>query len=338
MTDAPGDAAEAGLRYVTDDEPGIRRIRCGQGFTYRYSDGETVPHGPERDRISSLAIPPAWTDVWICEDPQGHLQATGRDDKNRKVYLYHPRWREVREAAKFDLLPAFGEALPGIREAVDAGLRKRTMSRQRVLAITVALLDESLIRVGNAQYARRNATFGLTTLEPDHIEVRGGTIEFAFPAKSGKERVVDIRDQRLARQVARCEETPGHRVFTYVREDGTPEPVNSDDVNEWLREVTGEGFSAKDFRTWGGTVAAATAMYEHIRNNGERLDPDALARLGFDAAAERLGNTRSVAQASYVHPAVPEADRGDLREAFARARSRKWLDREEVAVLRLLES
>jgi DNA topoisomerase-1 len=334
----PADAAEAGgLVYVSDDQPGIRRRRCGRGFTYLTVDAETLPHDQRRAEIEALAIPPAWTDVWICPDPRGHLQATGRDDRGRKQYRYHDRWREVRDATKFDRLDAFGEALAEIRERVDHDLRRRTMSRERVVAIAVALLDETLVRVGNEEYVRENGSYGLTTLRPEHVEASSTKVSLAFPGKGGQEREVSVRDRRLARQVHRCEEIAGQCLFTY-QHNGTPATLESGDVNDYLRQTTGAAFTAKDFRTWGGTVVAATTLHELGPAVGSG-EADANVLVAVDAVAERLGNTRAVARSGYVHPKVPEAYRVEhLDEHFHAARSRRWMARDEVAVLRLLDA
>lgn len=300
-------AMALGLSCVSDDEPGLRRVRRGRGFSYHDPDGSLV-EGAERERLAALAVPPAWTDVWICPDPRGHLLATGRDAAGRKQHLYHPVWRRLREAAKFHRLNDVGGALPAVREAVDAHLRKRTLSREKVLALVVALLDKTLIRVGNARYADENGSYGLTTLEPDHVDVSGSSIQFAFPGKSGKELEVDLRDGRLARQLLRVEDTPGQRLFAYRDPEGDWCEVDSGAVNAYLREVAGTRITAKDFRTWGATTVAA----QHLRELGAAEDPrelDVNVLEAIDAVAARLGNTRAVARASYVHPLVPKAYR-----------------------------
>ncbi len=342
--DDPDAAAEAaGLVYVHDDEPGITRHRCGRGFTYRYPDGTTVPRGSDdRARIEALVLPPAWGEVWICRDADGHLQATGRDDRDRKQYRYHDRWREVRDAAKFHRLADFAGHLPSIREHVDGQLRRRSLGRERVLATVVALLDESLIRIGNVAYADENGSYGLTTLTHDHVELTAGRATFRFTGKGGREHEVEVADRRLARAVARCEELPGQCLFSF-EEDGEVTAIESGDVNRWLREVTGGVFSAKDFRTWGGTIEAATTLDALARaRTDEAADDRLLDReivAAIDAAAERLGNTRAVAREGYVHPRVVEAHRdGTLRRAFHGARARRWLTREENAVLQLLRT
>ncbi|MTV26360.1 DNA topoisomerase IB [Nitriliruptoraceae bacterium ZYF776] len=337
--DHPEEAAEAaGLVHVSDDEPGYRRRRCGRGFTYLDTEGATLPDGPERDRVRALVIPPAWTDVWICRDPDGHLQATGRDERGRKQYRYHDRWREVRDAAKFHRLADFGGHLPTIRRRVDELLRRRCLDRERVLGIVVALLDESLIRIGNDAYLQDNGTYGLTTLTAEQVETVTGRVTFRFVGKGGREHEIDVEDRRLAAAVSRCEELPGQCLFSFTDDDGEVLPLESGHVNTWLRELTGGDFSAKDFRTWGGTVVAATTLAElGPATSAATAKHHELAAL--DAAAERLGNTRAVARSGYVHPAVLAAPGSPaLLEAFRAARPRRFLAREEVAVLRLLEA
>lgn len=305
----PDDHADAaGLVYVSDEEPGLTRLRWGKGFTYRFPDGETVPRDdPARRRTDRLAIPPAWTDVWVCLEPTGHIQATGRDEAGRKQYLYHPRWRGIRDATKFHRLEAFGAALPGLREAVDAHLRTRRFTCQKMLALVVALLDETLIRIGSDQYARTEGAHGLTTLENEHVEIDGSTVRFAFPGKSGKDRELELRHRRLARQLLRCEEIPGQRLFSYQDGEGWRH-VGSGAVNEYLRDVSGDDVTAKDFRTWGGTVIVASTLRTLGPAGGQR-DAEAKVLEAIDTAAERLGNTRAVARSSYVDPRVPKAFR-----------------------------
>lgn len=311
----PDDHAEAvGLVYVSDDEPGITRLPWGAGFTYRFPDGSTVPEGhPDRERARRLAIPPAWTDVWVCLDARGHIQATGRDDAGRKQYLYHPRWREVRDATKFHRMEAFAAALPGIRDRVDRHLRKHGFTREKMHALVVALLDETLIRIGSDHYARTAGTHGLTTLEDEHVAVDGGRVRFCFPGKSGQEREVELRHRRLARQLLRCEEIPGQRLFSYDDGDGWRH-VGSGDVNDYLREVSGVRLTAKDFRTWGGTVVAARTL-RGLGAPESTDDADGNVLRAIDAVAERLGNTRAIARSSYVDPRVPKAYRFGMFDA-----------------------
>jgi DNA topoisomerase-1 len=328
-------AEEAGLRYVTDAEPGIRRRRRGRGFSYHAPDGSLL-NGSTKERIGSLVIPPAWRDVWICRDRNGHLQATGRDDRGRKVYLYHPRWREVRDGHKFAQLADFGRALPDLRRQIDADLGLRGMPLRRVVALVVRLLDDSLVRVGNPEYEADNETYGLTTLRRRHVSVTGSTVAFEFVGKSGVEHDVSVSDRRLAAMVRRCHELDGKRLFSYV-EDGCVCDVTSSDVNEYLQQAVGPGTSAKDFRTWGAS-ALATGTLAELGPPADDKQADADALVAFDRAASALGNTRAVVRSAYVHPTVPESHRdGSLAEVWRRARGGERMDRAERTLLRLIE-
>ena len=282
-------AVEAGLRYVSDEQPGIRRRKRGNGFSYEKSDGTPITDPKERERIAAIAIPPAWTDVWICPKPNGHILATGRDAKDRKQYRYHPTWREVRDSDKFDNLARFGEVLPSLRRQVDADLRGPGLSRDKVLAVVVKLLDETLIRVGNEAYATDNDSFGLTTLKGKHVEVDGPTIEFEFGAKSGLQHASHLDDRQLARIVRACHELGGQDLFTY-EDDGRPVDVTSSDVNAYLRELGGGDITAKDFRTWGGT-AVATAALSLGEPPATKSHADKAVLAAYDVAATVLGNT-----------------------------------------------
>ena len=341
-TDPQQAAACAGLAYVSDEEPGIRRRRAGKGFSYKWPDGTTVTEEETLARIRKLAIPPAYTGVWICPDPDGHLQATGRDAKGRKQYRYHPRWTELREGTKFGRMLEFCRALPAIRARVDEDLSQRGLTREKVLATVVRLLETTLIRIGNETYARENQSYGLTTLRDGHAEVEGSQIRFAFKGKSGKEWEVELKDRRLARVVRACRDVPGDELFQYIGEDGQRHAITSGDVNDYLRAVTGEDFTAKDFRTWAGTVLAALALKEF-----ESFDSKAKAKRNVTRAIEqvaaRLGNTVSVCRKSYVHPEVLDAYlEGDLLNALkteveAELRDElHGLDAEEAAVLAFL--
>jgi DNA topoisomerase IB len=326
-------AAAAGLRYVSDAEPGYRRVRRGRGFGYLDREGHPVRDQRTVERFKNLVVPPAWTDVWLCADPRGHLQATGRDARGRKVYRYHSRWRSVRDGDKFDRLADFGAALPGIRGQVAKDLARRGLPRERVLALVVRLLDETLIRVGNEEYAEDNDTFGLTTLRRRHARIGRGTVVFDFIGKGGVEHEVKVADAGLARTVRRCHELGGKTLFTYLDEDEKVVPVDSGDVNDYLRDVAGDETSAKDFRTWGGTVIAA----EYLVGADPAEDPDAAIIAAVDHAAEALGNTRAVCRQCYVHPQVAEAFRGGaLAEAYAGARAGGRMRRAERAVLDIL--
>ncbi len=308
MTESDGRASAraAGLRYSTDARPGIARRRAGRSFSYRRPDGEPVADPAVAARIRALAIPPAWTDVWICPDPVGHLQATGRDAKGRKQYRYHERWRTERDDAKFERLIDFARVLPRIRKRCDADLTTTGMSREKVLAAVVRLLETTLIRVGNDEYARLNRSFGLTTLKNRHATVAGTRVRFRFRGKSGREHEVGIRDRRLATVVRRCQELPGQELFQWVGDDGETHDVASDDVNDYLREISGSDITAKEFRTWAGTVLA----YRALRALAPGTDDRSSRRNVVEAVrftSDRLGNTPAVARRSYVHPAILEA-------------------------------
>ena len=337
-------ARASGLRYVTDARPGISRVRAGRGFTYRDADGRTVRDRDERERIRRLAIPPAWTDVWISPWPNGHLQATGRDARGRKQYRYHPDWSHRRGADKFDRMLDFAKALPRLRRRVDRDLARRGLPRDKVLAAVVRLLELTLIRVGNDEYARLNRSFGLTTMRDRHADVRGSRVTFRFRAKAGAMQESGLRDRRLARIVRQCQELPGQELFQYVDEDGGVHDVASDDVNDYLREATGGEFTAKDVRTWAGSVLAFRAL-----RSLEPADHEPAARRNvveaIRSAAEGLGNTPAVARGSYVHPAVMEAYlEGDVegRRRSAAGTTDAGLGarlpdrREELALIRLL--
>jgi DNA topoisomerase I len=303
IVDAPAAAEQAGLVYVSDEEPGIRRRRSGKGFSFRNPDGTAVKGKDTLARIRSLAIPPAYTDVWICADPKGHIQATGRDDRGRKQYRYHPRWREVRDSTKYERMLDFGKALPAIRERISADMGKRGLPREKVLATVVHLLENTLIRVGNTTYSKENKSFGLTTLQDRHVEVDGGKMRFQFKGKSGKTWNLQVKDRRIARIVKSCQDVPGQHLFQYLDDEGQRHGVTSQDVNDYLREISGQDFSAKDFRTWAGTVLAAIALTEF-----ESFDTKAAAKRNLRDAIERvssrLGNTPAICRKCYIHPQV----------------------------------
>ena len=295
--------APAGLAWCNDDTPGITRRRAGKGFTYRDAKGATVKNPKVLDRIRMLAIPPAWTDVWICPRANGHIQATGRDVKGRKQYRYHNDWSTARSEHKFDKLPAFARALPKLRERVEHDLGLKGVCRDKVLATAVRLLEITLIRVGNATYAKQNRSYGLTTLNKRHIDVDGAAMTFEFKGKSGVEHKVSVRDRRLARVVRTLEDLPGQQMFKYRTADGTLCPITSDDVNAYIREAMGEGFSAKDFRTWAGTVSAARA-FRDMDPPTSQTDGRRKITVCMKAVAGLLGNTPTVCRSSYVHPVV----------------------------------
>jgi DNA topoisomerase-1 len=342
-TDPVESAEAAGLKYVTDATPGITRVRAGRRFKYLDPEGSPLRNRSDLTRIKSLVIPPAWTDVWICPEARGHIQATGRDAKDRKQYRYHPQWREVRDETKFGRMIAFGQALPKIRARVEKDLARSGLPREKVVATVVKLLETTLIRVGNEEYARTNNSFGLTTMRNRHVDVSGEKLRFHFRGKSGKRHSISITDRRLAKVVRRCQELPGQELFQYLDDEGESRTIDSDDVNEYLREITGERFTAKDFRTWAGTVLAAMALREL-----ESFDTKAQARKNIvraiEQVAERLGNTPAICRKCYVHPAVIEAY---LDSSAAQALKQKAeaeivsslpdLPPEEAAVLTLLQ-
>jgi DNA topoisomerase I len=299
-------ALRAGLTYVSDAFAGITRRRAGTGWIYFAPNGVRIRDKDKRKRLNSLAIPPAWTDVWICPDPGGHIQATARDARGRKQYRYHASYREACDRSKFRRMLEFSEVLPRLRERVERDLGAPDLSRRQLLATVVRLLDRTLIRVGNDEYARENHSFGLTTLRRRHVEVEGNSLRFSFRGKSGIDHNVSLHDARLARIVQRCQDLPGKELFQYLDPHGKRQGISSDDVNAYLREVTGRDFSAKDFRTWGGTMHAAVTLRD-IGPAASRREADRNIIKAIDAVAERLGNTRGVCRKYYVHPAVLEA-------------------------------
>lgn len=296
-------ARRAGLRYVDEREIGLHRLRRGRGFGYVDARGRAVRDAATLERIRSLAIPPAWTEVWICADDEGHLQATGRDAKRRKQYRYHTAFRAIRDETKFERIFDFAKELPRVRAHCQGALQTAGLSREKVIAAVLTMLDETLVRVGNEEYSRLNQSFGLTTLRGRHVRVRGSRIELRFVGKSGKACTVSVSDRRLARVVQRCQDLPGEQLFEYLDEEGNPHGIDSDDVNETLRAITGQDFTAKDFRTWAGTVLAAQALAEigacEQKTQRKRNVVEAVKRV-----AARLHNTVAVCRKSYVHPGV----------------------------------
>lgn len=292
-----------GLTWCSDDHPGLTRRRSGKGWSYRDLKGRTIEDPKVLDRIRALAIPPAWTDVWICPRMNGHIQAIGRDARGRKQYRYHADWSAHAAESKFDRLPAFARALPKLRARVEHDLGLRGVCRDKVLATAVRLLELTLIRVGNATYARQNRSYGLTTLNKRHLEVDGAAMRFEFRGKSGKDHSISVRDQRLARVLRTLEGLPGQQLFKYRTADGELCPVTSDDVNAYIREAMGEAFSAKDFRTWAGTVSAARALRD-MEPPTSPTDAKRKTTVCVKAVSGLLGNTPTVCRASYVHPAI----------------------------------
>ena len=339
--DPMNDARRARLTYVSDSEPGIHRRRSGKGFAYIAADGSRITDGQTRARIRGLAIPPAWEDVWICPSPEGHIQATGRDQRGRKQYRYHPDWLACRDEAKFSSLVAFAEALPDLRSQVDRDLSRPGVPLERAVASIVWLLDRTMIRIGNVAYRRDNNSFGLTTLENRHVSVEGTSLRFSFIGKSGQEWKLRLSDRRIARIVRTIQEIPGQHLFQYLDDDGVRRSVNSQDVNEYIRLHAGEGFSSKHFRTWGATCAAALALAEAETPASKRQAARQLNAI-VDYVARRLRNTRAVCRRCYIHPAViGRWEEGRLVPEMAEIRRRnrrvlKGYDVGESLVLRWL--
>jgi DNA topoisomerase-1 len=305
IAEEPKEAAvSAGLRYVSDESPGITRRRKGASFIYHDKEGKRITDPLESKRIRSLAIPPAWERVWICAQANGHLQATGIDAKGRKQYKYHPIWRTVRDDAKFERLLSFAEVLPKIRAQVDEDMRRSELCREKVLATIVRLLEVSLIRIGNEEYAKENKSFGLTTMRNRHVEIEGSTVRFQFRGKSGKKHSVEISDRRVARIIQKCQDLPGQQLFQYEDPAGEVAAIGSEDVNDYLQRITSRPFTAKDFRTWAGTVLAAIAL-----GKMEEVDSQTLAKrnilTAIEAVARLLGNTVAICRKCYIHPAIP---------------------------------
>ena len=343
LSDPPAAAKAAGLRYVHDDKPGIRREPAKEGFRYFSPKGEPIKDEATLDRIKSLAIPPAYTDVWICPQANGHLQATGRDARGRKQYRYHPKWRSVRDEAKYERMISFGKALPAIRAEVDRALKLPGLPREKMLATIVYLLEATMMRIGNEEYARENKSFGLTTLRERHVRLDGSKVEFRFRGKSGVNHSVQVQDRRLANIIRKTLDLPGQDLFQYVDDDGNPHTIGSADVNEYLQSIAGDDYTAKDFRTWSGTVLAAVALLEY-----EKFDSEVQAKKNVVAAiesvAKKLGNTPTICRKCYVHPAVIETYLSGAMKTALRKRAQQQLQDdvhalrpEEAAVLALLQ-
>jgi DNA topoisomerase-1 len=333
----------AGLRYVNEQTPGIRRRRAGRGVTFVDAGGRRVRDGETLRRIRALVIPPAWTDVWICPLPNGHLQAVGRDGRRRKQYRYHARWRTVRDETKYTRMIAFARALPRIRARVAQDLARPGLPREKVLGTIVRLLESTLIRVGNEEYARTNGSFGLTTLRARHVDVNGAEMRFSFRGKGGKDHTVGVRDRRVARIVGRLQDLPGQELFQYVDGEGERRTIDSTDVNAYLDDVAGEEFTAKDFRTWAGTVLAALALAQARTFTTEREARRNIVR-AIERVAARLGNTPAICRKCYVHPEILQAYLDGVTIGVPRARTLRavgegldLLGVEEGAVLRLLQ-
>jgi DNA topoisomerase-1 len=303
IADSLGFAEHAGLTFCSDAHPGLSRVGTAQSVAYRDERGKPIKDEKTLARIAALAIPPAWTDVWICPRADGHIQAIGRDAKGRKQYRYHPDWRATKEQAKYERMIAFGRALPQLRRRVEADLAKRGLPREKVLAAVVRLLEITLIRVGNDEYAKTNKSFGLTTLRKKHVTLSGVGAVFEFRGKSGKDHRTGFQDRRLVRVVKACQDLPGQRLFQYLDEDGHRRAIESADVNDYLRNAMGGDFTAKDFRTWGGSLAAALFLRDQPKPADER-EAKALANRCVKAVSQILGNTPAVCRAAYVTPLV----------------------------------
>ena len=341
IPDPSAAAKEAGLVYVNADMPGISRIRAGKGFSYRDAQGRRITDQEERRRLAALAVPPAYTDVWICPDPRGHVQATGRDARGRKQYRYHPDFRALRDSAKYDHMLEFAGLLPKIRAQVDQDMSRRGLPARKVLATVVFLLENTMIRVGNSDYARENRSHGLTTLRDRHVRFNGNEVRFRFNGKGGKEWDLGIRDRRVARIVRAAQDIPGQHLFQYLDKDGVRQKITSTDVNDYLREITGSEVTAKDFRTWTGTVLAALALSEY-----EGFDSETAARSNIreaiESVASRLGNTPAICRKCYVHPQIIEAYLAkeltlDLRDQIDDDLKKPGLRHEEKQVLKFLK-
>lgn len=338
VLDPEAAARAASLRYVSDDDPGIARRRAGRGFNYSAPDGSTIRDRSTLFRIRSLAIPPAWTDVWISPLENGHIQATGRDARKRKQYRYHPRWRQIRDETKYERMAFFGEALPALRARVAQDLARPGLPKERLLAMIVRLLEKTLVRVGNEEYARANGSFGLTTLRNRHVQVDGSAIRFRFKGKGGIPHEVELTDRRLARLVEQVRDLPGQGLFQYLDEHGDPQPIGSEDVNQYLREISGDDYTAKDFRTWAGTLIAAQTL---AKVGAEGTTPKELIKEAVLAASKRLRNTVTICRKCYIHPVILQAF-GDeaLRERWEAAAdhpAREGLADDEGTLLEFLQ-
>jgi DNA topoisomerase-1 len=331
-------AKTAGLIYVSPESPGIERKRAGKGFRFTASDGSPLTDKLTLARIKRLAIPPAWTKVWICTNENGHLQAVGYDDRGRKQYRYHARWREVRDETKYNSMVEFARVLPRIRRTVESHLKLPGLPREKVLATVIKILETGLIRVGNEEYARSNKSFGITTLKDRHARVNGSTIHLQFRGKSGKDHALKINDKRLARIVANCQAIPGQELFQYIDDAGEARDVTSSDVNDYIKEITQSGFTAKDFRTWRGTVLAATTLACHANFKTKKEAKKKLLD-AITSVAQHLGNTPAICRKCYIHPYIINSYlEGSLALENADAsRKVRGLNESELAVLSFLE-
>jgi DNA topoisomerase-1 len=334
-------AAWAGLRYTSDEKRGYTRKRSGKNFHFIDEKGERISEEKVLERLKKLVIPPAWEDVWICKSAKGHLQVTGRDEKGRKQYIYHPEWQQARSLTKFGRMIEFGKRLPQLRESIQEDISSRKLDRRKVTALVLSLMDNALIRIGNRHYAKSNKSYGLTTLRDKHVEVNGSSIRFSFRGKKGVEHEIDLEDKRLARLVKQCRDIPGYDLFQYYDENGERQTLESGDVNEYLREVTEEEFTAKDFRTWGGTVKMVECL-ESVLEQDPELDKEKSIKEAVKEVAKGLGNTPTVCSKYYIHPEVVNLFREDkllkyLKRHDAEAPKTPYLSGTEELVLKMLQ-
>ncbi|GAB3815508.1 DNA topoisomerase IB [Pontibacter rugosus] len=338
----PSKSAElAGLRYTSDDRPGYTRKKAGKGFTFLDEKGERIDDEKKLERLKSLVIPPAWEDVWICKSPKGHLQVTGRDEKGRKQYMYHPQWQVARNLTKFGRMIEFGEHLPKLRERIEHDISSRSLNKRKVTAVVLSLMDNALIRIGNRHYAKSNKSYGLTTLRDKHVKIDGSNIKFSFKGKKGVEHEIDVKDRRLARLVKKCKDIPGYDLFQYFDEDGERHTIESGDINEYLHEATDLDFTAKDFRTWGGTVKMVECLEDVLELQPEQ-SKDKSIREAVKQVAKSLGNTPTVCSKYYIHPEVVNLFKEDklltyLKRHDVEASSTQHLSPTEEHVLKMLK-
>ncbi|MBB6610116.1 DNA topoisomerase IB [Pontibacter sp. Tf4] len=334
-------AQAAGLRYTSDDRPGYTRKKSGKGFTYLDAKGERVTDEKTLERLQKLVIPPAWTDIWICPSVKGHLQVTGRDAKGRKQYIYHPEWNKSRNVTKFGRMLSFGKALPKLRAQIKKDIQAKDLDRRKVTALVLSIMDNALIRIGNRQYAKANDSYGLTTMRDKHVKINGSQVKFTFRGKKGVEHDIDLKDRRLAQLVKKCKDIPGYDLFQYYDENGERQVLESGDVNEYLREATDQPFTAKDFRTWGGSVRMVKCLENVLEENPE-LEKEKAIKAAVKDVAKGLGNTPTVCSKYYIHPEVVNMFREDkllnyLRTHDASKSKNEYLNGTEELVLKMLE-
>ena len=334
-------AREAGLRYLPDTKSGFQLLKKGNKITYLDTQGKTITDEKTLERIRKLVIPPAWTDVWICPSPNGHLQATGRDAKGRKQYIYHPQWQQTRNQTKFGRMIAFGKKLPDIRKKIEEDLRLRDMKQRKVIAIALNLMDHSLIRIGNKYYAKSNKSYGLTTLRDKHVKINGSEIKFEFVGKKGVAHAISVHDKRLAQLVKKCRDIPGYDLFQYYDENGERQTLESGDLNQYLKEITQTEFSAKDFRTWGGTVRMVSCLEAMLKENPE-LEKEKTVKEAYKRVAKELGNTPSVCSKYYVHPQIIDLFKEDKLLTYLKkhdaGKGDTYLSGTEKLVLKMLQA